>query len=66
MLPASFGPSDYDLAIALGWPVYGALTVVGILQRRRARYFIIYGILCVLLALNVVGCHLEIRRPWKM
>jgi hypothetical protein len=66
LLPSSFTPSDYNLAAALGWPVYFALTMAALLQSRRTRYFVVYGILCVLLATNVVGCQLEAHRPWKM
>ncbi len=66
LLPSSFTPDDYKLAAALGWLVYYALTIAALLQSRRTRYFVVYGVLCALLVTNVVGCQLEAHRPWKM
>lgn len=66
LLPSGFTPADYNLAAALGWPVYFALTTVALFQRRRTRYFAAYAILCALLFMNVAGCQLEAHRPWKM
>jgi len=43
--------------LGIGWLVYAALTVGACLSRRRRTYFIIYAILCILLAINVVGCR---------
>ena len=44
-----------------GWLLYVVLTIVGLRQNRRSRYFLIYAILCALLVLNVVGCHVQIQ-----
>jgi hypothetical protein len=44
--------------VIFGWLLYLALTIAGLLTRRRLAYFVIYGILCVLLLLNVIGCHM--------
>ena len=42
-----------------GWILYIALSVYGLSQRRRARYFVSYAILCLLLFLNAVGCNVS-------
>jgi hypothetical protein len=68
-LLALFTPKDWNppinetVILIMGWALYVALTVVGLLQKRRVRYFIAFGFLCVLLALNVVGCHVMINQP---
>jgi hypothetical protein len=64
-LAAPFGASDWNSALATygtliaGWFGYIALTVYGLKQQQRARYFRIYAILVVLLVLNVCGCRYE-------
>ena len=45
-----------------GWLIYAVLTILGLSFRRRAHYWAVYAILCVLLALNVVGCYSGISR----
>jgi hypothetical protein len=66
-LLALFTPKDWDppvsevVILIFGWLLYVGLTVFGLLQKRRVRYFITFGILCVLLALNSVGCHVMIN-----
>jgi len=45
----------------LGWLFYVGLTVLGWRQDKRARFFVIYVILCVSLILDVIGCHQTIR-----
>lgn len=56
-----FGIHENDVighsSLAIGWLVYVALTVGACLCRRKRNYFIIYTILCVLLAINVAGCR---------
>ena len=58
-------PSDWNLDATqvafMGWLFYIALTFIAVYQDRRVRYFAVYSILCVLLALNVVGCHVQIH-----
>ena len=44
--------------VIFGWLLYLALTIAGLLTGKRLTYFVIYGILCVLLILNVIGCHM--------
>ncbi len=64
-----FTPKDWNppinetVILIMGWALYVALTIIGLLQKRRVRYFIAFGILCVLLALNVIGCHVMINEP---
>ena len=65
LLPSSFTADDYNLAAALGWPIYAAVSLALLTQPRPKRYFVVYGVLCVLLITNVVGCQLEAHRPWK-
>jgi hypothetical protein len=64
-LPALFIPSlwtrGYAAAAVTGWIFYAALTVYCLLQKRRATYFVIYGVLCTCLLLNVAGCQVELR-----
>jgi peptidoglycan/LPS O-acetylase OafA/YrhL len=68
-LLALFTPKNWDppvskaLILIMTWTLYVALTVVGLLQKRRVCYFIAFGILCMLLVLNVVGCHVMINQP---
>ena len=56
-----FGYRENDVIgrshLVIGWLAYVALTVGACLSRRKRTYFIIYTILCVLLAINVVGCR---------
>ena len=55
---------DFGFEFLLGgWFFYGFLTVVGLAQKRSARFFLFYAILCVLLVLNVVGCHVIWKQP---
>jgi hypothetical protein len=72
MFPAGlwtlFTPKDWNppisetILLILGWVMYAGLTVLGLLQKRRSRYFIVFGILCGLLILNVVGCHVDVSQ----
>ena len=41
----------------LGWLLYIALTIAALYTRRSFLYFTLYVILCILLLLNVFGCH---------
>lgn len=56
-----FGMRETDVIghwwFAIGWMVYVTFTVAACLTRRKRAYFIIYTILCILLALNIVGCR---------
>jgi len=45
-----------------GWFFYLALTFLGLVQNRRLRYFIVYGILCALLFLNAVSCNVNVMK----
>ena len=40
-----------------GWLVYIGLTAAACLSKRKRAYFIFYGLLCALLALNSFGCR---------
>jgi hypothetical protein len=42
----------------VGWVAYFVLTVSGLVTAKRVVYFWIYAVLCVLLVLNVIGCHM--------
>lgn len=46
-------PNDF----IVGWVLYLALTVVALVSRPRVLYFTFYIILCILLLLNIAGCH---------
>jgi hypothetical protein len=41
---------------------YVGLSITALLQSRRLWYFVLYAVLCSILALNVVGCHIQINR----
>jgi hypothetical protein len=43
--------------VVLGWMIYLGLTIAACLSRRRISYFIVYSVLCVLIALNIAGCR---------
>jgi hypothetical protein len=64
-LAAPIGASRWNSKVAaygtiiVGWSLYLALSIHG-LRQQRARYFRIYAILLVLLALNVAGCRYEV------
>jgi hypothetical protein len=45
------------LMMAVGWFIYSVITSLAMVAKRRVFYFVIYGILCLLLVLNVKGCH---------
>jgi len=51
--------------IAGAYLIYPILSIVGISHSRRSRYFICYAVLCVLLAVNVVGCQVEIKQGFR-
>ena len=42
--------------------LYIGLTITALLQSRRLWYFILYAVLCAILALNAVGCHIQNNR----
>jgi len=44
--------------VIFGWLLYLALILAGLLTGKRLAYFVIYGILCIFLLLNVIGCHM--------
>lgn len=44
-------------AWALGWVLYITLTVSMIRTKKRDAFFRTYIVFCILLALNVAGCH---------
>jgi hypothetical protein len=48
---------EYGLWLGVGWLAYLVLTVAACLSRRRLTYIVVYTVLCVLLALNCVGCR---------
>lgn len=43
---------------AIGWLIYISLTFAALFVRKRVPYFVLYALLCLLLLLNVVGCHM--------
>jgi hypothetical protein len=45
----------------VGWVAYFVLTVSGLVTARRVVYFAIYGVLSLLLLLNVIGCHMMLH-----
>lgn len=49
----------------LTYAFYAVLTIIGLAQTRRMSFYFSLGILCVLLALNVVGCHIQVRKPFN-
>jgi hypothetical protein len=51
------------VVIGLIWLCYVGLTFLALRQHRRLRYFIVYGLLCVLLLLNAVGCTVLMAKP---
>jgi hypothetical protein len=55
-------PETYSMdrggLILAGWAVYIWLTFVASICKGKLSYFIFYSVLCVLLALNSVGCRL--------
>ncbi len=60
-------PTDSDqiggwLLLFVGWLLYIALTIYGLRQDRRTRFFVTYTVLCVLLILNVGGCHYNLNK----
>lgn len=55
-------PGVFTCSIVGGWIFYIALTIYGLSQRRRARYFVVYAILCLLLILNAVGCNVNMLK----
>jgi hypothetical protein len=44
--------------VLVAWAAYLLLTVWGLATTRRTVYFAIYSVLCLLLGLNVIGCHM--------
>jgi hypothetical protein len=44
--------------IIFGWLMYIALTLASVLTGKRLGYLFLYTLLCFLLLLNVIGCHM--------
>jgi hypothetical protein len=44
-----------------GWTFYLLLSIRGLRQSRRVRFYVSYAVLCLLLATNVGGCHVMLR-----
>jgi hypothetical protein len=44
--------------VVVGWLTYIALTLASLFSARRVMYILLYATLCLLLVLNVVGCHM--------
>ena len=65
-IPSLFWARGFIAAVVIGWIFYSALTIYCLLQKRRVKYFVVYGILCGCLLLNLVGCQVELYRPKKM
>ena len=61
--PTIWDPPEFSVVV-FGWAFYLALTVCGIAQRKRFRYFVAYTVLLIFLVLNVAGCHVQLRHPW--
>jgi hypothetical protein len=56
-------PPDSGYICLFGFYIlYIGLTIIALLQSRRLWYFILYAVLCGILALNVAGCHTQIGR----
>ncbi len=45
-----------------GWIMYAALTVLAVSVSRRVPYWLLFSMLCLLLALNVTGCYCGMSR----
>ena len=58
--------SVFQLVLTGGWLAYAVLTMLALVQDRRVRFFVVYAILCALLATNVVGCHSDMRGFMRM
>jgi hypothetical protein len=41
----------------VGWLLYISITIAAAYTRKPVRYFVLYGVVCILLIMNVVGCH---------
>jgi hypothetical protein len=44
--------------VIFGWLMYVALTLASVFTGNRLGYLCLYTLLCVLLLLNVIGCHM--------
>jgi hypothetical protein len=56
----------FGVAILIGgWLFYGYLTILTLSQSRKGRFIIIYAVLCIILALNVVGCNKMANDPMQ-
>ena len=64
-LPDKWAFTIIGAAVAISWVFYLALTIFGLAEERRSRYFVIYAILCVFLILDVTGCHVIMRLPLR-
>ena len=65
-LAAPLGASEWSSPVATygtliaGWSLYIGLSVYGLKQHQRVRYFWVYALLIALLVLNVAGCRYEV------
>src|SRR6266851_7843534 len=56
LVPNSFELLFFILPI-LGWILYALFTAAALDARRWRTYFVLFLILCLLLCLNLAGCH---------
>jgi hypothetical protein len=59
------GGSLYDFPYVCVCLLYFGMSAGVLAVKRRPVFFAIYGFLCVVLALNVVGCHQMLRAPLR-
>ncbi len=56
-LARNHAPPERAWPILLGWLIYLSITIAASLTSNRRLYFGLYTLLCLLLALNIIGCH---------
>jgi hypothetical protein len=51
---------DSWFGLAFGWLAYLIVMLAALFANKRLLYYMLYGILCLMLILNIAGCHEDI------
>jgi hypothetical protein len=60
------GPGLAILGLLAGWGIYIAISVKALGATTKQRYLVFYSTLCVLLLLNLIGCHKMSKDHWHL
>jgi peptidoglycan/LPS O-acetylase OafA/YrhL len=51
---------DGWLGLAVGWLAYLVVMLAALFSNKRLLYYVFFCVLCLMLCLNIVGCHKDV------